>query len=54
LCKINNTIYEPHEVAWNYIKCPMPRAAAGDKFFGNVPFEVAPNGKDWNKFLGGF
>lgn len=32
----------------------MPKAAGGDKFFGNVPFSVAPNGKDWNNFLGGF
>jgi hypothetical protein len=32
----------------------MPRALDGDKFFGNVPLSVAPNGKDWNNFVGGF
>jgi len=32
----------------------MPKASGGDKYFGNVPFAVAPNGKDWNNFVGGF
>lgn len=32
----------------------MPKAAGGEKQFGNVPFAVAPNGKDWNNFVGGF
>jgi hypothetical protein len=34
LCKINNTVYEPTSVSWKQIKCPMPRAQGGDKFFG--------------------
>lgn len=32
----------------------MPRAIGGDQYFGNVPLSVAPNGKDWNNFVGGF
>lgn len=32
----------------------MPKADGGDQYFGNVPLEVAPNGRDWNKFTGGF
>jgi len=32
----------------------MPKAAGGPKYFGNVPLEVAPNGKDWHTFTGGF
>jgi len=32
----------------------MPRAMGGEKFFGNVPLAVAPNGKDFNTFIGGF
>lgn len=32
----------------------MPKAAGGDQYFGNVEFSVAPNGKDWNNFVGGF
>ena len=54
LCKLNQTVYPASEVAWNYIKCPMPPAAAGPRYFGNVNFEVAPNGNDWTKFTGGF
>lgn len=54
LCKINNTEYPPVSVTWKQIRCPMPRALDGDKFFGNVPLSVAPNGKDWNNFVGGF
>ena len=38
VCKLNNTVYDATEVAWNYIKCPVPRAQQGDDFFGNVPF----------------
>jgi len=54
LCKLNNTLYAPTEVTWNQIKCPMAKAQEGDEFFGNVPFSVAPNGKDWHNFIGGF
>ncbi len=54
LCELNHTVYPPTEVAWNYIKCPMPAAQGGPQFFGNVPLQVAPNGKDWNSFVGGF
>lgn len=54
LCKLNNTIYQPTSVSWRQIRCPMPRAQGGDQFFGNVPLSVAPNGKDWNNFVGGF
>lgn len=32
----------------------MPAAAGGKDYFGNVPFEVAPNGRDWHKFSAGF
>jgi hypothetical protein len=32
----------------------MPKASGGENFFGNVPLSVAPNGKDWNNFVGGF
>jgi hypothetical protein len=53
-CKINNTIYPPTSVTWKEIKCPMPRAQGGELYFGNVPFAVAPNGKDWTEFIGGF
>ena len=54
LCKINGTEYPPTSVTWKQIRCPMPKAQGGDKYFGNVPFAVAPNGKDWHNFLGGF
>jgi len=54
LCKINNTIYYPTSVTWKEIRCPMPRAMEGSQYFGNVPFSVAPNGKDWTDFTGGF
>jgi hypothetical protein len=55
---LNNTIYVAREVAWNYIKCPMPPAAPGSSFFGNVNLKVSANGgtraEDWHDFLGGF
>jgi hypothetical protein len=54
LCKINNTIYQPNSVSWKEIRCPMPKALQGELYFGNVALSVAPNGKDWNDFTGGF
>jgi hypothetical protein len=54
ICRINNTDYPPNSVTWKQIRCPMPSALGGDKFFGNVPFAVSPNGKDFNTFTGGF
>lgn len=32
----------------------MPKALGGEQYFGNVPFSVAANGRDWNNFVGGF
>ena len=32
----------------------MPAAKEGPAYFGNVAFEVTPNGNDWTKFTGGF
>ena len=46
MCRLNNTDYLPVSVTWKEIRCPMPKAQGGDKYFGNVPFSVSPNGKD--------
>jgi hypothetical protein len=54
LCKVNGTVYSPSYVSWKQIRCPMPAALGGNNYFGNVPLSVAPNGHDWNNFLGGF
>jgi hypothetical protein len=54
LCKLNDTLYEPTSVSWKQIRCPMPKAASGDDFFGNVDLSVSANGNDWHNFLGGF
>ena len=54
LCKLNKTIYQPTSVTWTQIRCPMPKADSGEQYFGNVEFAVAPNGKEWNNFVGGF
>ena len=54
ICKINETEYQPTRVEWDKIYCPMPKAEGGDQYFGNVDLAVAPNGRDWTKFPGGF
>jgi len=53
-CLLNGTQYEPTSVNATEIRCPMPAAAGGDSYFGNVDFAVTANGITWNPFEGGF
>lgn len=54
MCRLNGTEQKPMSVTENEIRCPMPPAEEGPSYFGNVPFEVSPNGESWYKFEGGF
>ena len=53
-CRLNGVVYEPKEITWNLIKCPMPAHQAGPEFFGAVDFAVTANGQDWFEFEEGF
>jgi len=54
MCRLNGTEHKPIAVSQSEIKCPMPPAEEGAKYFGNVDFAVSPNGESWYKFDGGF
>jgi hypothetical protein len=54
LCNLDGVIYNATSVTWDEIRCPMPKSNYGDTWFGNVPFSVSPNTKDWHTFEGGF
>jgi hypothetical protein len=54
LCKIDDSEYTPADIKWDLIRCKMPPAKAGPKFFGNVNFALSMNGNSWHEFVGGF
>ena len=45
MCRLNGTEHKPIAVSQSEIKCPMPPAEEGAKYFGNVDFAVSPNGE---------
>jgi hypothetical protein len=54
LCRLDNQEYQPSNIEWDEIQCPVLPAKQGKDFFGNVPFELTVNGDDWHQFTGGF
>jgi hypothetical protein len=52
-CSLDKVLYEPLEVKYDVIKCPLVKAKQGPDYFGNVDFAVVIDG-NWHKFTGGF
>lgn len=53
-CLLNGTVYEPINVTWTEIRCPVVPAQGGDDYFGNVDLAVSINGVNWEYQDGGF